>query len=437
MFIIITLINDNKHNINMYLNQEDKEDKEVILEAYQALSNECNNHSFFIKSLINELLTNKKNNKLCYEQSIINDTDIDLYLILGIQNVSIDELFKPRNHLIKLLKKQFDNEKNSEIINYRIMSSIIGNMTPFLINTTSLETKCKLSSILENHSTILKHNLNNHKEINMKKEKFAKTVVKDDEYGELIIELKDKYDTIIDIFNDNINTNYKNVKNEINTYVLEFNNINRTKLLESSTITEAEINSVSDNIELLEKYQIEVDSFLNTMFEELGIPEEIVEELSNDEQSMNNTTDNINDSIENLNTYSGFLDNSIDWINTNNNDIRVLKYHNDSIKNIKDSTDFKSSYQTIIAFNNDLKQAQEQAQAQTIIVFNNDLKQVQEQEQVQEQVQEQNEKKLKLHHIIIISICSLILIIIIIFISKYVLKNNKNKPNVMKPNIKM
>ena len=39
-----------------------KKIKEIILEAYQALVNEYSNPSFFLKRLINELLTNKRIN---------------------------------------------------------------------------------------------------------------------------------------------------------------------------------------------------------------------------------------------------------------------------------------------------------------------------------------------------------------------------------------
>ena len=47
MFLILSVIDKDK--VNIYLNQEDKEDKEVILEAYQALSQGCSNPSFFLK----------------------------------------------------------------------------------------------------------------------------------------------------------------------------------------------------------------------------------------------------------------------------------------------------------------------------------------------------------------------------------------------------
>ena len=151
----------NRDKVNFYLNQEGKKDKQLILEAYQALSLECSNPSFFLKSLINELLTNKTKNKQSNKEIVINETDLDLYLMLGIKNLSSNELFKSRTHLIKLLKNQFNNEKDENIINTRIISSIMDNLTPYLVNTTSLNTKSKISNLLEKNSNTINSNINN------------------------------------------------------------------------------------------------------------------------------------------------------------------------------------------------------------------------------------------------------------------------------------
>jgi hypothetical protein len=252
MFLTLSIID--KDRVNMYLNQEDKEDKEVILEAYQALISKCSNPSFFIKSLINELLTNKKVNKQCNEHTIINDADIDLYLILGIQNVSSDELFKPRNHLIKMLKDQFKNENDDNTINDRVMSSIMGNLIPYLVDTTSLETKCKLSSLLENHSTIVKHKLDNDKNPNTLIEKFEETQpTKLQELEELI----NQGQYIIDFINSIIEQDTEFEIIPEHSKLIDYNNELQDKLIfakeltaqESITVQEIDNSNIIDNLE--------------------------------------------------------------------------------------------------------------------------------------------------------------------------------------------
>ena len=307
MVFILSIFDKDK--VNMYLNQEDKEDKEVILEAYQALISKCSNPSFFLKSLINELLTNKKVNKKCNEHTIINDADIDLYLMLGIQNVSSDELFKPRNHLIKLLKDQFKNENDDNTINDRVMSSIMGNMTPFLVDTTSLETKCKLSSLLENHSTIEKHKLDNDKNPNTLIEKFDETPTKLQEYEEMVYLIKEGVEII----------NFIDIISRINP---------------NPNLVESELNGLTSNLKVL----------IGNAQESINNIKEIVDNESDKNLLIKNLYPNISKDI------SALKEIIVD-INTNSNIIKLTENHdlinsiiNDKIPTFSDKINTEISY---------------------------------------------------------------------------------------------
>jgi len=425
MFIIISIINKNKDKINMYLNQEDKEDKEVILEAYQALSTECSNKSFFLKSLINELLTNKKKNKICNKQTVIDNTDIDLYLILGIQNVSSDELFKPRGHLIKLLKRQFNNEKDDNTINSRVMATIMDNMTPFLINTTSLETKCKLVSMLENHNHNDNNNNNNnyvyYNRYNYKftdknpyklVEKFSETNNRETLFEDLI----KLYNAAIDRFNYTLGYNTTVIKNNINKLNNDYTkeNLDTLLLLEGDLTTE--IAKVKSTLDILKGYVIKLDSFLNDMFTNvengLGIPKKIIDELKKDIPDITI----IDNTEEELADYKNFLssENVIDFLEgKGKGKMDELKERTEEINTIISDVDFNANLETINSYFNSLNKPEIEPQTE------------EETEQETEEEEEEPKPKLELYEIIIISISGFILIIIIIFISKYIIKKRK------------
>ena len=126
-----------KNLIINYLRQHNKTDKEIILELYQVLNNNCNNKSELIKELINQLLLHKK--IICEDSEL----ELNLYFILALNNVSINDLFKSKNILITDLHKQYKNEKYVNDINIRIISNIMQHMTTYLVNT-SFKVKCKL-----------------------------------------------------------------------------------------------------------------------------------------------------------------------------------------------------------------------------------------------------------------------------------------------------
>ena len=135
-----------KNLIINYLRQHNKTDKEIILELYQVLNNNCNNKSELIKELINQLLLHKK--IICEDSEL----ELNLYFILALNNVSINDLFKSKNILITDLHKQYKNEKYVNDINIRIISNIMQHMTTYLVNT-SFKVKCKLLNELEIYSS--------------------------------------------------------------------------------------------------------------------------------------------------------------------------------------------------------------------------------------------------------------------------------------------
>ena len=108
-----------KNLIINYLRQHNKTDKEIILELYQVLNNNCNNKSELIKELINQLLLHKK--IICEDSEL----ELNLYFILALNNVSINDLFKSKNILITDLHKQYKNEKYVNDINIHTKTNIM------------------------------------------------------------------------------------------------------------------------------------------------------------------------------------------------------------------------------------------------------------------------------------------------------------------------
>ena len=92
-------MNNNNNNIPNYeniilnyLRQSNKTQKQVVIEAYQTLSLRVKSKSKLLKSIIIELLKQRR-----FHSSDKDDLDLDLYLILGFNSPSIEMLYLSQN----------------------------------------------------------------------------------------------------------------------------------------------------------------------------------------------------------------------------------------------------------------------------------------------------------------------------------------------------
>ena len=144
-------MNNNNNNIPNYeniilnyLRQSNKTQKQVVIEAYQTLSLRVKSKSKLLKSIIIELLKQRR-----FHSSDKDDLDLDLYLILGFNSPSIEMLYLSQNELKTKLLNQHKNESSKSVKLDLIIASIMSNLTRHLRDTTTLEKRKELRSLFK------------------------------------------------------------------------------------------------------------------------------------------------------------------------------------------------------------------------------------------------------------------------------------------------
>lgn len=127
-----------------YLRQTNKSQKQVVIEAYQTLSLKVNNKSKLLKKIILELLKQRR-----LHSSDKEDLDLNLYLVLGFTNPSINMLYLSENELKSKLLNEHKKENDINVKLDLILSNIMTNLTRYLRDTTTFEKREEIRNLFK------------------------------------------------------------------------------------------------------------------------------------------------------------------------------------------------------------------------------------------------------------------------------------------------